>query len=446
MCFELASSSSSSPSSSSVGLRSSSSSSHRRGYATEAARDLVRREVELLEDAYRAGVPVGRKRVVQAVQLCARTRDTELVNKMAALGVRLLPRDRVVRNSIVGAHADVSGDTRVGAAMEAMEAVGLARVKPDRVTWNTLVASYAKAGQRGQALTALDRMQEAGILPDRVTFNTLIKAHVAVGDLEDALATFELMKARRIAPNERTYATLIDGHLKQGHNDRATQLLQEMEGRRIVPSLPTLTSFIYANCKANALDASQRILERLGEEGQQPNRVTYTAIIEGMCRNGLGQQALLVFNEMVDRHGIAPDVLTYTSLLKGTERQPERAWALYQDMLTRGVIPDAVFYRDLIRTQRQSADDATLNQLVDKAIEVGARMAPTMNAASCQRLLRVLSERPASALHAWRAMLQAKLPLDREVFEVASQIIGQTGDSQARAELQAAARDYFKEE
>jgi pentatricopeptide repeat protein len=403
--------------------------------------------VELLEDAYRAGVAVGRQRVVRALQLCARTRDTELVDKMADLSARLLPRDRVVRNSIVGAYANVdSGTQKPAGAMEAMEAVKLAHVAPNRVTWNTLVASHAKAGQRGQALTALDRMQEAGFLPDCITFNTLIKAHVAIGDLDDALATFELMKARRIKPNERTYSTLISGHLKHGHNEKATELLREMEGRRIAPSLMTLTSFIYANCKANALDASQRILERLNEEGQQPNRVTYTAIIEGMCRNGLGVQANLVFNEMVDRHGLAPDVLTYTSLLKGTEGQPERAWSLYQDMRTRGVIPDAIFYRDLIRTQRQSADDATLNQLVDETINAGARIAPKMTAVDCKRLLRVLSARPASALHAWRAMLRAQLPLDRDLLDVAAQVVQTGGNAEARAEHEAAERQFAQQQ
>jgi hypothetical protein len=114
-------------------------------------------------------------------------------------------------------------------------------------------------------------------------------------------------------------------------------------------------------------------------------------------------------------------------------------------MLSRGVIPDSRFYRDLIRTQHQTADDATLNELVDKTIDAGVRIAPAMTAHDCRRLLNSLTSRPASALHAWRAMLQAraKLPLDRELFTTASGLIAQAGDAQASDEHESAMRELF---
>lgn len=415
----------------------------RRAYATETDRVLMQREIGLLEDAYSAGVAVPQKRVLRAVQLSARTRDRRLVEQMNELAVRLMPNNRLVRNVAASAYGACGAPERVLEALHRMDSTGLKKVRPNRITWNVLIASYARTGQRGQALTALDQMQEAGFLPDQVTFNSLIKAHVAAGALDDAIATFREMQARRISPCARTYLVLIDAHLKEDLKGEAKRLLLDMESRRISPPLHVLTAFIYASCKANAFEAAQRMLHRVSDEGLVPDRVTYTALIEGLGRNGLNEMAARLFSEMAER--CEPDALTYTSLVKAFVDQPERAWSFYEDMQQRGVLPDTIFYRQLITSQVPSMEDTKLKELAEKAISVGITTTPAMDALGCRQLLHVLSYRPAVAVHAWRAMLRVRneLKLDTETFGKAYSLISAIGDAEALSEHESARADLF---
>jgi len=267
-------------------------------------------------------------------------------------------------------------------------------------------------------MTTIDRMQEEGHRPDVVTFNSLIKAHTAVGDMESAFSVFELMKGRKIAPNDVTYSTLIHGCLKRGHHQDAQWLVSDMESRQIKPTLAILTSFLYSSSRANAFDTAQSIMQRLGAEGWKADRITYTAIMEGMARNGLADQALIIFEKMLEQ-GAAPDAITYTSLVKAFANQPDRCWSFYEDMTNRGVIADFLFYHTLIATQIQTADDARLNVLIDKAIKAlsdlrsskvafvanlvvasGKAAAATNDDIFIPKLLKVLEPRPTAVQYA----------------------------------------------
>jgi pentatricopeptide repeat protein len=420
----------------------------RRGYATEMARAAVMQEAELLEDAWRAGVQVPKERVVRALQLSSKCQDMELLGRMVKVSLQLLPSDRTVRNTVLGAYGRLGADAEALAVLREMEQSRLKLLKPNRTTWNALIASYSKTGQRGKALTALDQMQEAGLLPDVITFNSLIKAHVSVGSTADAVSVFSLMKSRRVAPDSITYGTLIEGFLKEGEYQKAMELLRKMEGRRLTPTLSTLTSFIHANVKVGAFDEAQSIFSRIIREGKKPSCITYTVMIEGMVRQGMAEQAYSLFEDITKRLGIIPDAFTYSSLLKGFKDDPKRAWSIYEHLLSSGVRADFHFYSLLIRTQLQVADAATLNELINKALNCGALFPSSVDSNKCQFLLSLLCARPSSAFHAIHTMLQlrAKLPLSQALFRTAYTLIEKHGDEEfqdLKNELEVAARELF---
>ena len=50
-------------------------------------------------------------------------------------------------------------------------------VRPNVVSYNILIAAYAKQFQPGKAAEWIQRMKEAGIMPDVVSYSTVIDAY-----------------------------------------------------------------------------------------------------------------------------------------------------------------------------------------------------------------------------------------------------------------------------
>lgn len=69
-------------------------------------------------------------------------------------------------------------------------------VKPDNVTYNTVINALGRCGRVKEATVHLHAMKEQGLSPDVVTFGTLIHACAQSAKREPALALFaELVRS-----------------------------------------------------------------------------------------------------------------------------------------------------------------------------------------------------------------------------------------------------------
>ncbi|KAL6779730.1 PPR8 [Auxenochlorella protothecoides x Auxenochlorella symbiontica] len=103
-----------------------------------------------------------------------------------------------------------------------------ARVTPNRVCCNALLAAYARARppQWQRAVHLLRAMWEGGptLAPDAVSFNTALKACTNAGELDRALEVFKEMGSRGVRPNITTFNCLIAAAAEAG----AAGTLQEV--------------------------------------------------------------------------------------------------------------------------------------------------------------------------------------------------------------------------
>ncbi|KAJ7528696.1 hypothetical protein O6H91_15G014600 [Diphasiastrum complanatum] len=82
----------------------------------------------------------------------------------------------------------------------------------DAVSWNTIIAGYAKQGNGKEAINLFSQMTQAGLKPDRVSFMLLLgacaslgdfeKAYAKVGQGEPALTLWQQMKQEKVKPNK----------------------------------------------------------------------------------------------------------------------------------------------------------------------------------------------------------------------------------------------------
>ncbi|KAK7279894.1 hypothetical protein RJT34_24953 [Clitoria ternatea] len=101
--------------------------------------------------------------------------------------------------------------------------------EPDAVSWNGLILGLATNGHISHALSAFDDMRLAGVKPDSVTFLSLIFACSQGGLLDLGLEYFYSMeKTHHLTPKLDHYVCLVDLLGRGGHLEEAVEVIGTM--------------------------------------------------------------------------------------------------------------------------------------------------------------------------------------------------------------------------
>ncbi|CAA7029776.1 unnamed protein product [Microthlaspi erraticum] len=116
------------------------------------------------------------------------------------------------------------------------------------------------------------------------------------------------MEAEKLEPDVVIYNTVIDGLCKYRHPDDALDLFNEMEN------------------KEGKLLEAEKLYEEMIKRSIAPDIVTYNSLINGFCMQSRLDEAKQMF-EMVSK-GCLPDVVTYNTLINGfcKSKRVEMAW------------------------------------------------------------------------------------------------------------------------
>jgi len=124
-------------------------------------------------------------------------------------------------------------------------------------------------------------MQENGIKPDVVTYNSIINEYVTKGEIDDARKTWEIMQQRGIKPDVVTCASIIGGYAGRGMMDGVMKTLLEMKQLGIKLDVAIYNSIIYGYAEGGMMDG---ILELMEQCGIIPNESTYKLQLRDIAR------------------------------------------------------------------------------------------------------------------------------------------------------------------
>ncbi len=166
------------------------------------------------------------------------------------------------------------------------------QVKPNDVTYNSLIDVCVRCDQMTSAWMLMTEMQENMIHPDNFTYSTLIKG-IKCGvnnqnhqDLEKAFILFEQMKLKNLVrPDEILYNCLIDACVRFRDVNRAVAVFQEMQMVNIKPSSVTYGILIKAYGQSNQLENAFNMFQKMNEHKLIPNSVTYGCLIDACVKN-----------------------------------------------------------------------------------------------------------------------------------------------------------------
>lgn len=297
---------------------------------------------------------------------CARS--GEQVHACAAKG--RFAGDMFVQSALMDMHL------RCGSLADAKRLFGAMEMK-DVVSWNSLVRGFVERGHHGDALGLLSSMLRDAMLPDHFTFGSALKAcgavsvlanveiiqtciiklgywgeKVVIGSLIDSYAKCRSMSSARVLydsisePDLISSTALISGYsMDRNHSEDAMELFCKIhrKGLRIDGVLLSSLLGLCANiasirfgtqihaymCKKQpmgdvALDnALVDMYAKAGELSDArrafdeiPNRnvISWTSLITACGKNGFGEDAVSLFDRMVE-DGVKPNDVTFLSLL-----------------------------------------------------------------------------------------------------------------------------------
>ncbi|KAF8117957.1 hypothetical protein N665_0007s0006 [Sinapis alba] len=192
--------------------------------------------------------------------------------------------DLVTYNTII------DGLCRVGTVKTAHNMLN-GMVERDVVSYTTLVRGYCMKQEVDKALDVFNELVVTkGMKPNTVTFNTLIKGLSEAQKFDEIKQVLKLGDGITFAPDACTFNVLIKAHCNGGDVDTAVEVFREMSR----PDSALYTVLIRAMCLRREFERAQRLFEELFEkevlmlerDGSKPLAAAYNPMFEYLCANG----------------------------------------------------------------------------------------------------------------------------------------------------------------
>ncbi|KDP35999.1 hypothetical protein JCGZ_08394 [Jatropha curcas] len=179
------------------------------------------------------------------------------------------------------------------------------------VCWNVMITGYVWMGNYFEALALYDDMKVASVKPDAVTFSTILSACSQLGALEKGKEIHNRVTETGLETNEIVMGSLLDMYAKCGAVDEAINIFNKLPERDIVSWTSMLTAY---GSHGRALEAL-RLFGEMQQSNAKPDAITFLAVLSACSHAGLVDKGFYYFNQMTTKYGINPRIEHYSCLI-----------------------------------------------------------------------------------------------------------------------------------
>lgn len=260
---------------------------------------------------------------------------------------------------------------------------GSPRLVPNTRSYNTILLALARAGLHTECLSILRLMQNetVAVVPDRITYNTVLHSYASSLDDEAPFLAEKLLEEmircsneecdhtgmrQGISPDLISYNTVLTCWSQHGEPEKAQQWLDRLRSQHdyLRADVYSYTIVMQAWAGKGGVDEALQLLEDMKAQPSAhafPNKITFTALVKALCKKGRMEEALGVVERMWESSGeTQPDVVTYSVLLDGWARVASkrgleamngvgRILREMQQRSNRGVAPNDVTYTNALK-------------------------------------------------------------------------------------------------
>lgn len=178
-------------------------------------------------------------------------------------------------------------------------------VKPDVITFSTIMNAWSTAGFMEKCKQIFDDMVNAGIKPDSHAYSILAKGYVRAQLPEKAQEVLKHMIDSGVRPNVVIFTTIMSGWCSSGKMENAARVFDEMFEYGISPNLKTFETLIWGFAEAKQPWRAEEMLQVMERFKVQPEKSTFILIADAWRAIGLTKEAnrmLAVVNRKDKNH------------------------------------------------------------------------------------------------------------------------------------------------
>lgn len=240
-----------------------------------------------------------------ALKACAELPELRVGRAVHAQIVKSIEEpDQVVNNALLRLYAENGCSIEVFRVFDTM---------PERnvVSWNSLIASFARRDQVFESLDSFRRMQGEGMGFSWVTLTTILPVCGRLTALHCGKEIHAQIVKSTKRPDVPVLNSLIDMYAKSGEIDYCKRVFERMQSKDLTSWNTLLTG--YAN--NGFIEEGMKLFDQMVESGVRPDGVTFIALLSGCSHAGLTDEGRRLFNKMKLVYGVSPTVEHYACLV-----------------------------------------------------------------------------------------------------------------------------------
>ncbi|KAK9167808.1 hypothetical protein Scep_002999 [Stephania cephalantha] len=213
------------------------------------------------------------------------------------------------KRNVVTSNAMISGYISRGSKEDA-EMIFNSMSETDITTWNLMVRAYAENESSEQAINLLRELQLRGMRPDMVSIMSILPVCAC-------LASMHLVKqchgyvVRSMFRDIRLNGALLDLYSKCGSINNAQKLFQLSTGKDLVMFTAMVGAYAIHGMGEEALHVFNNMLDM----GIKPDHVIITAVLSACSHAGLVDEGQNLFKSIEAVHGIKPTMEHYACVV-----------------------------------------------------------------------------------------------------------------------------------
>lgn len=193
-------------------------------------------------------------------------------------------------------------------------------VKPDVVTFSTIMNAWSSAGLMDKCQEIFDDMVKNGIEPDIHAFSILAKGYVRAGEPEKAEALLKVMGSSKVHPNVVIFTTIISGWCSTGKMEYALRMYEKMCEMDVSPNLKTFETLIWGYGEAKQPWKAEEFLQIMEETGVRPQKKTILLVADAWRAIGFQSESERILNFTAEDQIVASNANTDETPENGVKR------------------------------------------------------------------------------------------------------------------------------
>ncbi|XP_010243611.1 PREDICTED: pentatricopeptide repeat-containing protein At1g11290, chloroplastic [Nelumbo nucifera] len=180
----------------------------------------------------------------------------------------------------------------------------------DLVAWNAIIAGYAQNNCARRALELVVQMQQEGQRPDSITIVSILPACADIGSLRIGKAVHGYVIRAGFQSLVNISTALVDMYSKCGSVKTARLIYDGMHIRNVV----SWNSMIDGYAQNGDSEEAMEIFQKMMDEGVEPTDVTIMAALHACADLGDLQRGSYI-HELLNQNGLGSDVSVVNSLI-----------------------------------------------------------------------------------------------------------------------------------